>query len=201
MVRCHFENEGYRSIGHLRKVYYEDLDLFINYVQARFSLIADGYANYQVDELSFSYFVTLGKENDKERELLKNLTNNKSKPKHRFTNINLPISMNPSDYGEIISTEKFDDYTRHIVSSNIRTFCIDVYQDFNKCRLLGGADLEWKDSYYEKTRDPRSFKREIKKSTIYFMDGMIVLRKQILPAKSFSIPKAEKKIDLKYSVF
>ena len=49
----------------------------------------------------------------------------------------------------------------------------------NNVRIQGAINLSWVDT---KISDD-VFMREIKKSTIYFMDGVVVLRKQTLNTK------------------
>ena len=65
----------------------------------------------------------------------------------------------------------------------------------NKVTILGAIDLSWTDTKLANDLgDNTTFKREIKKSTIYFIDGEIILRKQILNAKPFKNFKVEKEI-------
>ena len=65
-----------------------------------------------------------------------------------------------------------------------KVFEIDVSFDklTNNVTILGAIDLKWTD-----TRLPGDigFVREIGKSTKYFIDGINVVNKQILPAKAF----------------
>lgn len=96
--------------------------------------------------------------------------------------------MNPEDYGVIRSTQHFQDFIRYIVRSTNRMFEIDVYSYKNEVTIMGASDLKWTDT----TVSEVCFKREIQKSTIYFMDGEVILRKQVLPAKPFSIVKLDK---------
>jgi hypothetical protein len=68
-----------------------------------------------------------------------------------------------------------DGFTRYICSLNNKIFQIDISLDqtINKVTILGSSDLNWIDVKI----DDHSFKREIGKSTIYFLDGEIVLQK------------------------
>ena len=104
---------------------------------------------------------------------------------HRFNNLNLPITMTPSEYGEIRSTQQQESFTRYIVRSvKNKLFEIDLSLNkiVNNVTLLGPSDLKWKDTLLSEGL----IQREIGKSTIYFLDGVEVLRKQILNAKPFS---------------
>src|SRR6267378_1647051 len=124
---------------------------------------------------------------DLDRKLLQDLSF-KSISSHRFNNINLPISMNPSDYGTI----KLDNYIQingesihrfYVVSGN-RSYLIDVSKDglVNNITIQGAVDLSWIDTKISE----EIFMRNIGKSVIYFMGGEKVLRKKMLNAKPFT---------------
>jgi len=97
--------------------------------------------------------------------------------------------MNPYDYGKVLvsniipATLEGITFERFIVVSGNKTYQIDVFEGgkVNKVTILGSIKLSWIDT---KVSDDL-IKREIKKSSIYFMDGEIILRKKELPAKPF----------------
>ena len=180
------ENElGYRTLGELRRVNFDDRELFIEYITARLGLLNESYTTHPISKLTFSYFIKSGLATDN-RRLLKDLTN-KSITVHRFNNMNLPISMNPSDYGNIL-VDNFIQINgkslhRFIADSGIRSYILDISADglTNNVRIQGATDLSWIDT---KISDDL-FSREIGKSVIYFMGGEKVLRKKLLNAKPF----------------
>jgi len=189
MLMCKVEfNEGelgYRTIGDLRRVNYSDKELFVEYLQNRLGLLTESYTVHPISKITFTYIVKDGLTIDN-RRLLQDLTV-KSLTTHRFNNLNLPISMNPSDYGTIL----IDNYTqingesvhRYIVESGTRSYIIDINSDntVNNVRIQGAADLSWVDTYISEGL----FMRNIGKSIIYFMGGERVLRKKMLSAKPF----------------
>ena len=172
---------GYRTLGHLRRVNFNDKELFINYLSERLSILNDSYTTLSISEISFSYIINEGLATEQDRLLLQNL-NDKGRTIHRFNNYNLPISMNPSDYGLVISSTTFDSFVRFIVKNGARIYQIDSTLDklINNVTILGASDFKWTD-----TALTEGFQREIGKSTIYFLDGEVVLRKQQLNAKPF----------------
>jgi len=108
----------------------------------------------------------------------------------------LPISMNPHDYGKVILSNIIHEgitFERFIVVNANKTYQIDVIEGglINRVTILGNIELTWTDT---KISGTDIFKREIKKSTIYFMDGEIVLRKQMLPAKPFRRLQPDKSV-------
>ena len=95
--------------------------------------------------------------------------------------MNLPITMNPANYGTIVTTEvKSEGFTRYIVTNGNKTYMIDQYEGVNKVAMLGNVKLSWVDTKLVGD-DTDYFKREIKKSTIYFLGGEIILRKKEIP--------------------
>ena len=109
--------------------------------------------------------------------------------------------MEPGDYGEIRSSSYIElngvTIHRFIVINGNRTYEIDRTLDKsqNKVTILGTIDLTWTDTKISsEVGGSFLFKREIKKSTIYFMDGEIALRKQQLNAKPFRRLSVDNKI-------
>jgi len=129
--------------------------------------------------------------------------NEKVSATHSFNNMNLPVSMDPRDYGKVLVLnhlimENDEMIYRSIVESGNKTFRIDISKDLmvNTVRIQGAVNLEWTDTRLSRDlEDSYTFKREIKKSTIYFLDGEIALRKQLLPAKPFLKASADPKLN------
>ena len=186
---------GYRTLGELRRVNFEDKDLFIDYLVNRLGLLTESYVSNPISKITFSYIVKEGLATG-DRRLLQDLSD-KSVTTHRFNNLNLPISMNPSDYGNVL----LDNYIqtsgvnlhRFIVENGKLSYIIDISSDelINKVRIQGPADLQWTDT---KISDD-VFKREIGKSIIFFMGGEIVLRKKVLSAKPFRKQSKDKDLE------
>jgi hypothetical protein len=180
-VKYYDITESYKTLGPLRRVEFGDQELFCGYLNERLGILYDSYnPSTNVSEINFTYVIKDGIISINDRLLLEDLTD-KELPFHNFNKISLPISMNPSDYGNIRSKTQMDGFIRYIVSSNIRIFEIDVILDINKVTILGLSDFKWVDT---KISDD-SFKREIGKSTLYFLNGEIILQKLQLNAKSF----------------
>lgn len=191
LIKVYFSDDstGYRTIGKLRSVNFGDKDLFINYIIQNLGLLNDSYSSSEVSKVIFSYIVKDGLAKG-DRALLKTLQTKEIKA-HRFNNMNLPITMNPQEYGTILAKPAvYDTFSRYFAQSTttgskggVRIYQIDQSIDklTNTVTILGGSDLSWKDTVITDNR----FMREIQKSTIYFENGEVVLRKQELPAKAF----------------
>ena len=181
------DQENHKTLGHLVQANFEDKDLFIDYLSQRLSILNDSYVTIPICQITFSYVIKSGKCKDENRSLLMQDITDKSLQFHNFNNMNLPVTMNPLNYGILevskIIEENGKVFERFIVTNNNKTFRIDVFEGgkINKVTILGTINLSWIDTKISE----EIFYREIKKSTIYFMDGEIVLRKKELSAKPF----------------
>ncbi len=99
--------------------------------------------------------------------------------------------MNPSDYGTIRGETKIGELTRYFIRKGNKVYEMDVTLDklINKVSIVGASDLTWVDT---KLADDL-FKRELGKSTIYFLDGEQVLIKRLIPASPFTRLRKEQK--------
>jgi hypothetical protein len=189
LVKVEFaEGMGHRTLAHLRRVNFVDRALFTEYIVERLASLNDSYSVLPVSKITFSYIVNEGLA--EENRALLNDTSDKELQWHRFNNMNLPITMKPKEYGRIVSTQVFNDYVTYIVTSGSRVLKIDVYSNKNEVTVLGPADLKWTDTVVSEV----AFRRDIQKSCTYFMDGEVILRTQVLPAKPFRKGKKDSKL-------
>lgn len=191
LVKIQFsENDSeYRTLGHLRSVNFEDKEAFLEYIVERLDLLNDSYTTLSINKIIFTFIKKEGKA-EGTRKLLTNIET-KGVSGHNFNNMNLPATMIPSEYGKVLSKELKSECVRYIVRSSINKFYqIDVSLDdkVNNVTLLGASDLKWVDTFVSEG----SFKREIGKTTIYFLDGEIIVKKQIRPVKYIKRLKSEK---------
>jgi hypothetical protein len=177
--------ESFKTLGPLRRVEFNDLDLFNNYLSARLGILIDSYNSNSISEIIFTYVIREGEVSTEDKKLLEDITD-KNITFHEFNKVNLPVSMDPSDYGTIRGKSQIDLYTRYFVINNNsnRLYEMDINfdQSINRVTVIGASKLKWMDT---KLSD-NSFKREIGKSTIYFLDGEIVLTKRELSAMQFN---------------
>jgi len=115
---------GYRSLGYLRSVNYSDKDLFIDYNVQKLSLLTEAYTITPISKITFTYVIKPGLAVDN-RRLLEDVSSNPVST-HRFHNLNLPLSMNPEDYG-IVTLDNYiqkegKSYHRFIVSAGDQIF-------------------------------------------------------------------------------
>jgi hypothetical protein len=124
------QQEGYRTLGHLVKVNYEDKDLFIEYLTERLGVLSESYVSVPITQIIFTYVIKKGKCPDEKRTLLINkLSNNLISGEGStqvFNNMQLPLTINPEEYGTIIAIDNSNpEFTRFIVIGKGYKFIMD----------------------------------------------------------------------------
>jgi hypothetical protein len=200
LVKVQYSEEelGYRTLGHLRSVNFSDKEQLIDYLVERLNYLNDSYTSLSINKIIFTYIIKEDAASGT-HALLKQV-NEPSTTWHTFNNMNLPITMNPLEYGQILAKEVLTDNIKYIIKSISNKFfeiLINLEGTINNVTILGAADLKWTDTKVSEG----CFKREIGKSTIYFLDGVEVLRKQIIPSKPFRNLKAEKYLQERFITF
>jgi hypothetical protein len=175
-------NEGYKTLADLRKVNFNDKEMFIEYLIGRLGYLSDSYQVNPVSKLLFTYIVKDGIANDT-RLLLNNPVYEVTT--HKFNNMQVPLTMDPFKYGEIIAEQEFtnDNKNRYVVRNNLQIFVIDINKDatINNVHIQGAVDIKWTDIKISDT----IFKRNIGKNTLYIKDGIIIVKEKQLTAKPF----------------
>ena len=100
-VKFDDENMGHKSLAHMRRVNFEDKELFKKkYSLQRIGLLTDSYQDLPCSQIIFNYIEVDGVAPDTSTFLT---TTEHIIKNHSFNNMTLPLSMNPSDYGVLIS--------------------------------------------------------------------------------------------------
>jgi len=191
MILCKVQypdNITYKTIGPLRRVEFNDKDLFIEYLTERLGKLIDSYNQQIFNQVIFTYIVKKGGITIEDRLLLSDYSDEKLKF-HEFNKIKLPLSIDPADYGVIRSTDNSNpEFTRFIVVNGTKTYQIDhskLYKTVgftSKVQMLGAINLSWIDTIINNNV---VIQRDIGKSSIYYYFGEIILTKKVLNAKSF----------------
>ena len=202
----HYKESGgltYRSLGALRRVNYTDKDLFIEYLIARLSYFIDSYHVTPIDEIHFSYVRKSGLASG-DRLLSKD-----SNPaacvgaQHSYNNLQLPLSMDPNQYGEILGTAEFAEggipVVRYIVEGGkaaapviyeIKVIYTQNQLQINNVQIKSQAGIKWSDTQIS----DNIFRRDLDKNTFYIKDSNIIIKQKELPAKPFKIIKKDNNI-------
>lgn len=197
MIKVEFKDDsmGYRTLADLRKVNLSDLNAFILYITDRLGILSDSYKDNPVKNIIFTYLVKDGLA-EGDRMLLQQAEYKVSV--HKFNNMLLPLTMIPSEYGEVLMS----DSNRVIVRNSMNDiFIIDISADglINNVSISGAKDVKWIDTKLSE-EGGATFKREIGKSIHYIKNAggarAIVVSEKVLNAKPFrGISKDSKLVD------
>ena len=113
MCKVNYLDSGYKTLGDSRRVNIEDLNLFIEYLMDKVNILNDSYTVLPCSSIEFTYILHKTKADD--NRLLKQKIDYKPAT-HGFSNIKLPLSMDPEAYGVIVGTMDLDAGTKRIFS-------------------------------------------------------------------------------------
>lgn len=196
ICKVHFidTTDGYRTLGNMRKVNFTDKIAFLDFLLARLAYLSDSYKVNFISTIEFSYIVREGLADDS-RQLLNETVYEVAT--HSFNDMQLPLTMYPNKYGNIIAIQNFmqaegssDNFCRYVVVNKYNTIVIDVYNDHNNVHIQAPVDLKWTDTKLSET----TFKRDINQSTLYVKNGVVIIKEKQLPAKPFKTLKTESNI-------
>ena len=195
---------GYRSITPVRRVNYVDRKVYIEYVINRLGILADSYTVQPISEIIIEYIPQDGQASNSEQNLQEAEYTVKS---HTYNNYQLPLTMNPYDYGEIILKSDINMGIRYVVKNNNRVYQIDQIDagdgtTINSVTILT-TDITYAD--YSLAGSSTLFKREIDKIKVgkeslvryvYYIetDKEIVVKTKQLKAKPFRGVKLDPEI-------
>lgn len=216
-----------RTMGNMRRINYSDKNTLIDYLVDRLGILTDNYQDNRIDEIIFTYIIKEELANE-DRLLIKDVEHQSSN--FNYNHMKLPLSMNPKDYGKILSTtnlpfdSKINENGSRITSSVKYIVENDKHQIFviwskpilhsdfkgkvgaketvNTVELKGAAQVTWFDSHVDifDNASGSYFRRVIGKTTTYIQDGKTIVKSKQLPAKPFSKVKADKKMSLNETI-
>ena len=187
LVKVHFINGDYRTLADLRKLNYNDMDIFISFLVNRLGILNESYQVTPVTDLTFTYIIKDGIAND-EREIVNQEIYEVTT--HSYNNYTLPLTMNPDEYGEIFQKSNKSGKDIYTVTNGNRTYLIESTDTTNTVQIPKPIDLKWVDTKINETL----FKREIGKNIIYINNGKILVKEKELSAKPFKKVNSDKVI-------
>lgn len=201
MVKVRFEDSsmGYRSLAKLRNVSYADKDLFTDYICDNLALLSDTYVSNVALNVDFTYMEHEGDVTEQDRNLLSLRQREDQNTKtHTIKSNSLPVSMNPSDFGNVIrKVVSVDGNTYYTIKGPRKEiFEIEVLSGgiVNKGQIIGGvggsAQFVWED-----TKQANGFVRtDGGKQSWHFYDNGVVSYK-VVPANPFKVFSKDSKLD------
>jgi hypothetical protein len=107
---------------------------------------------------------------------------------HSYNNMQLPLTMVPSEYGDILLESHDGENSKYAVNQDGRTYVIESDGICNDVQIPKPTDLKWTDT---KLSD-NTFRRNIMKDALYVRDGQVIVKEKQLNAKAFKVEKLDK---------
>lgn len=192
LCKVQFDNLETRTLAHMRRVNFSDRELFIEYLVSRLGVLNDNYRDTPIIALTFNYKICDGLAAG-DRMLTK--SEEYTVTKYNYNNMQLPLTINPEDYGTIMMDKDMGKFTRFLIQdSENRWIQIDQYKNIfgvthNEVHYKAPVDLKYLDEV-----TMTGFKRTIGKDTQYIVKGEVVFKEKEIPAKPFNKINLEKKI-------
>jgi hypothetical protein len=178
LVKVQFDNGEVRTLADMRKINFTDLNLYINFLVIRLGILADNYKDTPFSEIIFTYIIKDGLADDDRSLLTEQETHVFS---HSYNNMQIPLTMNPSEYGTILHESHDTDKSKYTISDGNNVFILESDKVSNNVSIPKPNNLKWTDT---KLSD-NIFKREIMKDTLYVQNGEVVVKEKQLNAKPF----------------
>lgn len=112
LFKIRYINEEFSSIGKVQRINRHDFNWYIDFIIENMKFKSEYYNETPIESIIFSYGFKDGKVQNKD-----NLFNNQIK-KQNYKNYDLPISMNPMDYGRIFKKMNIENGVVYILKMN-----------------------------------------------------------------------------------
>ena len=124
MVKVEYNDPalGYKTLANLRKVNFSDRYPFIHYLTSSLGHLTESYKVHPINKIVFSYIVKEGLASG-DRMLLQSPVYKVQT--HKYNTLSLPLTMDPLQYGEVISSNPIDGGVRYIIENNYIIYSID----------------------------------------------------------------------------
>uniref|UniRef100_UPI0031F3CDA6 hypothetical protein n=1 Tax=Russula emetica TaxID=152958 RepID=UPI0031F3CDA6 len=190
LMKIKYNNGEFSSIGKVQRINKSDFSWYIDFIIENMKFKSEYYNETQMDTIIFSYGFKEGKIKNKQ-----NLGFNRSLQK--FKNFNLPISMNPMDFGRLINQYKIENGIVYILQNeNEQTITFNKFENHNEVEFFksGIRLVKFKDIFINSSEN--KFMRVIDNKSFYFKNGEQILFLSEMKTKFISKTKVSKNLTL-----
>jgi DNA polymerase type B, organellar and viral len=190
LFKIKYNNGEFVTIGKLQRINFSDKDWYINWIIDNMEFKSEYYNETQIESLIFSYGFKTGKIENK---------SNIPRPLN-FLNINkmdLPISMNPDNYGSLVIKNEFDKYTQFILQNSDKiTIIFDKFENYNEIEFKTGNKslIKFRDELISENK----FVRSIHDKKYYFENNTQILFTKEIKTKFIKQSKKSKYLTNKF---
>lgn len=178
LLKIKYTENDYTTIGKIQRVNLNDKDWYFNWIINNMIYKSEYYNETPIISITFSYGFKDG------LAPLKDIIN-KDLKFHGYNDINIPISMNPLDFGKLVREIKFDNYSVYILQTkNNLLINFLKHENFNEVEIVLSGDIlvKFKDESISENR----FVRVIDNKKYYFQNNQEILFLKTLKSKFIS---------------
>ena len=172
LFKIKYENIGYLTIGKLQRISIDELNWYIQWILDNLDLKNESYKQNLIEEISINYGFKNGIVNNKTKDMIPQI--------QTHNHINIPISMDPNDYGTIIH----DGNKITITQSGNLIFKIEKVGDVNFVSIIKNKKeiLTFRDQYISDNK----FTRILDNKKLYIANYQIIATVQDFKGKYIS---------------
>jgi hypothetical protein len=198
LFRIQFEDQTYRTIGNLQKINKNDFNILYKLLTSLLTILSDDYKNLAIINIIFSYKII---DTENKTSKIDNNNNNKSDklPTFKFYGYNLPLTMDITKWGTILSHDN-NHYLIQREKSNL-IYDITIEDLWNKIQIKDSNNLTiltFKDIKDINNQDKSSFNRIINNQTYHFNNGKLILKTLEKSTNILTPLKVDKKLNHKF---
>lgn len=168
LFKIKYNYGDFTSVGKVQRINKSDYSWYIDFIMENMKFKSEYYNETQIESIVFSYGFKNGKINNKESIPINkvNLQNYKDN--------NLPISMNPMNYGRLINENILENKILYILQNDKgQTITFNKFDNYNEVEFFksGIALVKFKDIFINENK----FMRIIDNKKFYFENGKQIL--------------------------
>lgn len=177
LFKVKYVGSEYKTIRELQRINKVDKNWYISWILTNMINQTDFYNETGIESFVFSY----GFKNEaisNKKDIRENINMQK------LENKNLPISINPLDYGLLIDTNKYDKYIKYTLSAKGDIFIIKKFESHNEIELFKNDILLIK--YTDTNLFENKFIRSVNNKKYYFENNIQILATKEIKTKFIS---------------
>jgi len=185
LFKVKYTNSDFSTIGKIQRINKSDKNWYIDFILENMKFKSEYYNETQIESFIFSYGF-------KNMIIQNKDTLNDNVTFQKYKNNNLPISMNPIDYGRLILKNKIESVINYIIQYKDLTINFNQFDNYNEVEFFksGISLIKFKDILINKSK----FMRIIDNKKFWFENRAQVLFTSEIKSKFISKTEKTKKI-------
>jgi DNA polymerase family B len=187
LLKIKYQNNEYVTIGNLQRLNKNDKQWYFDWIINNMIYKSEYYNETPIESIIFSYGFKDGLIATKE-------IFNSNLEFQNYNNYNLPVTMNPLDYGKLISDINFENYTVYILQTKDNLLIKFIkYNDYNEVEILssGNVIVKFRDQFVSENKfirflDNKKYFFENNKEILFLKELKTKFISKLAPSKTLN---------------